>query len=409
MQMATEPASPEKGSVAPEQAPLIYFIVGEPSGDQIGAHLMRALTSRTGGAIRFAGIGGPDMADAGLRSLFPIDLFAVMGLDFLPGLREILKRMKQLEADIVRRQPDCVVMIDAQTLSSRMGKRLKKHGVPLIQYVAPTVWAWRAGRAAKVARHLDHLLTIFPFEAPYFEPHGLATTFVGHPAAEPDPPSGEEIQAFRESQFQQAAVGDPEAPVLCLLPGSRRKELRRQLPLYRDVLHRLALGGLTPICLMPVVSTVRGLAEDLTADWPAPLVLLPAESAKYLAFGAADAALAASGTVTVELAIAGTPAVVSYKLPWHESRIGRFVLKTPYVSAVNIAAGAEIMPECVLDRCTPPLIVDQLRPLLNDPALRAEQSAAIRKVSARLAVEGRKPSDLAAEAILKVVTEQQGR
>lgn len=403
---APEPSGTSTASPPQGRPPLIYFIVGEPSGDQIGGHLMRALTRQTGGAIEFAGIGGPAMAEAGLRSLFSIDLFAVMGLDFLPGLREILKRMTQLENNIVSRQPDCVVMIDAQTLSSRMGKRLKKQGVPLVQYAAPTVWAWRAGRAAKVARYLDHLLTIFPFEAPYFEPRGLATTFVGHPAAEPDPPSSAAIDAFRESHVGEAGRGDGGTPVLCLLPGSRRKELRRQLPLYREVLRQINAQGVTPVCLMPLVSTVRGLAEEMTADWPAPLIRLPAESTKYLAFGAADVALAASGTVTVELAIAGTPTVVSYKLPWHESRIGRMVLKTPYVSAVNIIAGAEIMPECVLDRCKPSLIVDELLPLLTNPALRAEQAARIRTVGDRLAVQGRKPSDIAAEAILTLVTER---
>jgi len=406
---APDPSTTDAAPNLLSRPPLIYFIVGEPSGDQIGAHLIRALKSRTDGTIEFAGIGGPAMAETGFESLFSIDLFAVMGLDFLPGLREILKRMKQLERDIISRRPDCVVLVDAQTLASRMSRRLRKHGIPMVQYVAPTVWAWRAGRAAKVAQHLDHLLTIFPFEAQYFERHGLTTTFVGHPAAEPDPPAANDIETFRKTQISAAAGDDSGAPLLCLLPGSRRKELRRQLPLYRDVLKRLKTSDVTPICLMPVVSSVRALAEQLTADWPAPLILLPAERTKYLAFGAADAALAASGTVTVELAVAGTPTVVSYKLPWHESRIGRLALKTPYVSAVNITAAAEVMPECVLDRCKPSLIVEKLLPLLTDPALQAAQSARIRAVGERLAVPGRKPSDLAAEAILTVMNDRAAR
>lgn len=375
--------------------PLVYFIVGEPSGDQIGAHLMRALTDRAGGDIGFAGIGGPAMERAGLDTLFPIDLFAVMGLDFLPGLREILKRMKQLEADIAAMRPDCVVMIDAQTLSSRMGKRLRRLPVPLVQYVAPTVWAWRAGRAAKVAGYLDHLLTIFPFEEPYFAAHGLPVTFVGHPAAEPDAPSPAAVDAFRKAHVRGS-------PVLSLLPGSRRKELRRQIPLFRDVIGRLKESGIDPFCIMPVVSSVASLAESLSGDWPADLVRLPAESSKYLAFAAADAAIAASGTVTVELAFAGTPTVVTYRLPWHESRIGRMVLRTPFVSAVNIAAGEEIMPECVLEKCRPALIVERLASILSDDSLRAKQSERLRAVADQLRVPGRKPSAIAAEAILEV-------
>jgi len=392
---------PTEGSGRATSPPLVYFIVGEPSGDQIGGHLMAALQQQTNGNVAFAGLGGPAMQAAGLQSLFPIDLFAVMGLDFLPGLREILRRMRQLEADIAAHRPDCVVMIDAQTLSHRMGARLHGLGIPLVQYVAPTVWAWRAGRAKRVARHLDHLLTIFPFEAPWFEPHGLPTTFVGHPAAEPDPPSATAIDAFRRDHLADAA-----GPVLALLPGSRRKEVRRQLPLYRKVMQRLAGQGIAPTCVVPLVGSVAEQAGPMLADWPAPLVTVPAEQYKQLVFAASDVALAASGTVTVELAVAGTPTVVSYKLPWHESKVGRFVLKTPYVSAVNIAADAEIMPECVLDRCTPDRIVAALASLLQDRSLRNAQAARIRDAAARLSVPGRKPSAIAAEAVLKIINER---
>ncbi|MCY4066748.1 MAG: lipid-A-disaccharide synthase, partial [Rhodospirillaceae bacterium] len=150
--------------------PLVYFIVGEPSGDQIGGHLIHALKRQTGDGVDFGGIGGPAMAEAGLDSLFSIDLFSVMGLDYLPRLRTILARMKQLERDVARRRPDCVITIDAQALSGHMGRRLARRGETLVQYVAPTVWAWRPGRAKVVAGRLTHLLSIFPFEAPWFEP-----------------------------------------------------------------------------------------------------------------------------------------------------------------------------------------------------------------------------------------------
>ena len=381
--------------------PLIYFIVGEPSGDQIGGHLIAALKRHATGSVDFAGIGGPEMAAAGLKSLFPIDLFSVMGLDYVPRLRSILRRMKELERDIARCRPDCVVTIDAQALSGHMGRRLARRGETLIHYVAPTVWAWRPGRAQVIARRLTHLLTIFPFEAPWFEPHGLPVTFVGHPAAEPDPPDPADVVEFRNRH-----AGDGAGPMLCLLPGSRRKEVRRQLPLYRAAIERLKGGGLAPVCLMPTVSSVRELATALTADWPAPLIQLPADDSKYLAFGAADAALAASGTVTVELAIAGTPTVVTYNLPWLEGKLARLLVNTPYVSAVNVAAGEEIMQECILEQCRPETIADSLVPLLRDPALRRAQAARIRAVAETFSVPGCKPGDIAAEAILNIVREK---
>ncbi len=384
--------------------PLVYFIVGEPSGDQIGGHLIRALKRQTGDEVDFGGIGGPAMAEAGLESLFSIDLFSVMGLDYLPRLRTILARMKQLERDIARRRPDCVVTIDAQALSGHMGRRLARRGETLVHYVAPTVWAWRPGRAKVIAGRLTHLLSIFPFEAPWFAPHGLPVTFVGHPAAEPDLPDPADVAGFRNRH-----AGEGAGPLLCMLPGSRRKEVRRLLPVYRATIQRLKSVGLAPVCLMPTVASIRDLASALTADWPAPLVALPADATRYLAFAAADAALAASGTVTVELAFAGTPAVVTYKLPRLEGRLARFLVNSPYASAVNFAAGEEIMPECILERCRPEILADALAPLLRDPALRRAQAARIRAVARTLSVPGRKPSAIAAETVLRIIRERAQR
>lgn len=398
------PETPPEPGRPGDGRPLVYLIAGEPSGDQIGGHLIRALRQQTGDRIEFGGIGGPAMAAAGLESLFPIDLFSVMGLDYVPRLRSILRRMKQLERDIARRRPDCVVTIDAQALSGHMGRRLARRGVTLVHYVAPTVWAWRPGRAKVIAGRLTHLLSIFPFEAPWFEPHGLPVTFVGHPAAEPDPPDPADVAEFRSRH-----AGDGASPLLCLLPGSRRKEVRRQLPLYRASIQRLKSRGLAPICLLPAVAPVRELVAELTQDWPAPLVPLPADATRYLAFAAADAALAASGTVTVELALAGAPTVVTYKLPRLEGGLARLLVNTPYVSAVNIAAGEEIMPECLLERCRPGPVADALAPLLSDPALRRAQAVRIRAAADTLSIPGRKPSAIAAETILGIIQEKPPR
>ena len=195
-----------------EAGPLIYITVGEPSGDQLASHLVRALREATGGAVRFAGLAGERMRAEGLSSLFPIGELALMGLEVVPKLPRLLRRLSETAADIRLRKPDALVMVDAQTFSQKIGEKLKGAPFPILQYVAPTVWAWKPGRAEKVARYLTRLLSIFPFEAPYFEKHGLPVSFVGHPAAEAAgvPADGAALRARLG-----LSGGDPLPPWLC--------------------------------------------------------------------------------------------------------------------------------------------------------------------------------------------------
>ncbi len=384
------------GASSPD-GPLIYIGVGEPSGDQLGSHLVTALREQTGGAVRFAGLAGPRMAALGLESLFPIDDLSVMGLEFLPKLRLILGRIREVADDARTVRPDCVILIDSQGFSYRVAKRLRDSGIPVIQYVAPTVWAWNERRAARVAKCLDHLLTIFPFEAPYFERHGLATTFVGHPAAE-------HADTSVDGRGLRRRLGlDTETPVLCVLPGSRHSEIRRHGPLFAQALAPVAKAVPGLHCLVPTVPNVADMVEEAARSWPVPVTLIREPSEKYQAFAAADAALAASGTATVELAFADVPTVVAYKLRWHAAQVGRMILKTPFVCAVNVVMNREVMPEFVLDRCDPAGIADAVTALLTDRSTVMVQRRYLGEARQRLRAGTEKPSAIAARTIVSLI------
>lgn len=381
-------------------APLIYLIAGEPSGDLLGARLMAALTRQSGGRIRFAGIGGEEMRAAGLESLFPQADLAVMGLvEVLPRLPVILKRLRQTFADIAARAPVAVVTIDSWGFCGRIQAGLKQRGLPCrrIHYVAPMVWAWKAGRTRTLARCLDLLLTLLPDEPAWFEREGLRALHVGHPVIE---------SAIGESDpaaFRAAAGFTPDQRLLCLLPGSRRSETSRLLPVFGATVERLAQTHPDLALVVPTVETVAGAVESATASWALPARLVRGRDQRYAAFAAADAALAASGTVALELAMARVPSVIAYRVsPLSAFVATRFLgLDLRFVSLVNILAGRAVMPERLQDACTPEALHAALLPLLEDPAAIAAQRAGAAEALARLGLgSGLSPSDRAAEAIL---------
>ncbi len=379
------------------EQPLIYLTTGEPSGDQLGAHLMRALREATGSKVRFAGVGGERMAAEGLDSLFHMGEISFMGIDFVPHLLNVLRRIGETVDDIERLKPAALVTIDAQGFSKQVGKRLRARlDMPIIHYVAPTVWAYRPGRARKVAGYLDRLLAIFPFEPPLFEAHGLETTFVGHPASEAGGlrPDGD---ALRRS------LGiDPGATVICALPGSRKAELKRLGPLFHQVLSRLTdqIDGLH--CLTPTVADIAAQVDDMAAGWPCPATVLREPHQKYQAFAGADVALATSGTVAVEAGFAGLPTVVVYKtVPFGFAfiRILR-ILKLKYVSGVNLVLGREAMPEFLQSRARPAAVSKAIIRLLQDPAAQRTMSADLEEACRLFQPGGELPSNVAAQAIL---------
>ncbi|MFQ5773187.1 MAG: lipid-A-disaccharide synthase [Kiloniellaceae bacterium] len=387
-----------------EAGPLVFLIAGEPSGDVLGARLMAALQDETGGRIRFAGVGGEAMAAQGLRSLVPIEELAVMGLvEVLPHVPRILRRIRQTAAAARAARPAVVVTIDSPNFTLEVAKRLAGAGIPLVHYVAPSVWAWKPWRARRMARYLDHLLVLLPFEPAYFETHGLATTFVGHSALEAGHPASD------RGTFRRRHGIAPDAPLLCVLPGSRRGEVRRLAPVFGS-----ALGLLKERfpALRAVVPTVFTVADDVAAavrGWPVAAEILRSECEKAEGFAVCDAALAASGTVAVELAVAQVPTVIAYRLAPLTAVLARRIVKLRHVSIPNILLGREAQPEFLLERCTAENLAEAVGRLLSDPAARQAQIAACREAVDALDPGGETPSRRAARQVLALIRSGRNR
>ncbi len=379
-----------------EAGPLVFLIAGEPSGDVLGARLMAALKELYGGRVRFAGIGGAAMAAQGLRSMVPISDLAVMGLlEVVPHLPRILGHIRAALARVREARPDVLVTIDAPNFSLAIAKRLAGEGIPLVHYVAPSVWAWKPGRAKRMARYLDRLLTLLPFEPPYFERHGLVATFVGHPAIE--------AEAGNPAGFRRRHHIPDAAKIVCILPGSRRGEVRRLLPVFRAALERLTARFPDLWLAVPTVPTVADEVAEAVKSWPFPVTVLRGAGEKYDAFAAAEAALAASGTVAVELAVAGVPAVIAYRLAPLTAFLARFLLKIKYVSLPNILLDREVQPELLQSACTADNLAAALERLLSDPAARETQIAGAREAVARLRSGEENPSARAAREVMAMI------
>lgn len=377
-------------------APLVALVAGEPSGDLLGAALMRALKRETGGQLRFAGVGGDAMAEEGLDSLFPLADLAVMGLvEVVPSIPRVLRRLAQTARALRALRPAALVTIDAQAFSRRLAARLRGAPFPVIHYVAPTVWAWRPGRAAKLAAVVDRVLLLFPFEPPYWQQVGLDAVYVGHPAA--------------AASFDPAAVAQRRArllaggrgPLLALLPGSRAGEVRRHLPLFRQVAEALARQRPGLRAVIPTLPALAGGIAREAGGWS--LAVAVDDGQRHLAMAAADVALAVSGTVSLDLAAAATPHVVAYRAHPLTAAIVRRLVKVAFASPVNLVAGREAVPEFCQERCRAPLLTAALAELLDDAARVAWQRRAMADVVAALKPAGASPSTLAARAVLELV------
>lgn len=378
-------------------APLVFLIAGEPSGDVLGGRLMASLNHLTGGRVRFAGVGGPNMQSHGLTSLFPMDDLTVMGVaEVLPRLPRILRRLRQTVAAVKSSCPAAVVTIDAPDFSFRVARRLKGKGFPLIHYVAPTVWAWRPGRARVIAAFLDHVLALLPFEPPFFEAEGLASTFVGHPVVESDADKGDG-GAFRR---RRGIAGDD--PVVCVLPGSRRGETARLLPVFGATLGHLKRARPRLRAVVPTVAGVAGDVSRVVAKWPVPALVIDGESEKFDGFAASDAALAASGTVALELALARVPTVIAYRVNPLTAWLLRRLIRIPYANLVNIVLEREVVPEFIQVDCRPQLLAPAIEGLLDGGG--AAQTEAAAEALRRIGLGGPSPSERAARAVLDAVS-----
>lgn len=375
----------------------IYLVAGEASGDYLGSRLMKALQEKDPN-LSFRGIGGPLMEGQGLRSLFPMSDLSHMGIwEVLKHLPVLRRRLVQTIDDIKTNRPSVVVTIDSPDFSFRVGKAIRKifgKDIFLVHYGAPTVWAWRPERAQKISKFLDHLLTLFDFEPPYFEKVGLPCTFVGHPLMEE-----KAWEKTLDKEVFRGKRGIPlDAPILCLLPGSRLSEVRQLLPIFLETFGRLkkkipSLHGVLPLStgVAPWVRE-RILGEGAIHE--------VSHEEKWQAFGNSTAALAASGTVVLELALAGIPTCLAYKVSPLTALIGRLLIKIPYVGLPNILLKEEIVGEFLQEKCQVSFLEEALEEILTNPEKSSVLRQRLQTVQAHL-VGSVAPSHLAAEVVLK--------
>ncbi len=376
----------------------IFLIAGEESGDRLGAHLMAAIEALAPGPVIFSGIGGRAMAEHGLRSLFPLDELAINGFSAIPArLPLILRRIREAADAVIAQQPSSLVIIDSPDFTHRVARRVRATApdIPIIDYVSPSVWAWRPGRAAAMRRYVDHVLALLPFEPDVHRRlGGPPCTFVGHPLAE--------AVAMLRPSAPEAARRETGPPLLLVLPGSRDGEIRRHLAVFGAAVG-LARERLGPVEL--VLPTVPHLVERVrhdTAAWPlAPRVVVePAD--KWAAFRQARAALAASGTVTLELALAQVPTVIAYKVALFEELIIRALVRVRMVGLANIILDEVIMPELLQRQATAGNLAAALVAIIKDSPQRRRQREAFATLDAIMQLGGRAPSERAAATVIRL-------
>ncbi|WP_371038422.1 lipid-A-disaccharide synthase [Rhodosalinus sp. FB01] len=377
----------------------VFVTAGEPSGDRLGAALMDGLRELVPD-VRFEGIGGEGMLARGLQSLFPMDEISIMGIvEILSQYRQLKRRIRETAEAVVAAKPDVLVTIDLPEFSLRVAKLVKEMSdIRVVHYVAPTVWAWRPGRAAKMAAHVDQVLALFPFEPPYMEAAGMRCDFVGHPVVTDPQATLAEAAEFRTRH------GIGAAPLLLVLPGSRRSEVARLAPVFGEVLRRVTAARPDTRLVVPAAGAVAEMAAATVRDWPGAPVFLDPRGAddpaaeKRAAFAAADAALAASGTVSLELAAADTPMVVAYDMGLVSRAIIQRMLVTDSVNLVNLVSETRVVPEFIGTQCRPGPIADALCTVLDDPE---PQRAAMAVTMDRLGRGGPPPGRRAARAVLE--------
>ena len=376
----------------------LYVIAGEASGDALGAALLAGLKSLRPD-LQVRGIGGPLMQAEGLHSLFPMDELSVMGLaEVLPKYAHLKRRIREAAADVLAAAPDALITIDSPDFVLRVARivRTARPDLRTIHYVAPSVWAWRPGRAAKMAHVIDHVLALLPFEPPYMTAAGMTCDFVGHPVVSAPRASAAEAQAFR---------ADPGGggPLVLALPGSRRGEVARLAPVIGGVLDRVRAVHPQVQVVLPTLRSVAAMVEGLTADWPVRPRIIEAPEAKRAAFAAADVAIAASGTVSLELAANGVPMVIAYDMHpvtmWLMQRMAR----VDTVTLVNLVSDTRVVPEFLGDRCTADLIAPALLGLIGPGPARDAQRAAMRLTMERLGEGGDPPGLRAARSVLAAI------
>ncbi|MCX7888140.1 MAG: lipid-A-disaccharide synthase [Rhodobacteraceae bacterium] len=378
----------------------IYLVAGEASGDALGASLMRGLRHFRP-EIAFSGVGGPLMAAEGLASLFPMDELSVMGLaEILPRYRSLRRRLTQTVEDVLAQAPDALVTIDSPDFTLRVaaGVRARAQALRTIHYVAPSVWAWRPGRAGRMARSIDHVLALLPFEPPYMRAAGMTCDFVGHPVVSEPRAGAVEAAAFRETHM----IG-PEQPLALCLPGSRRGEVTRLMPIFAEALMQLRDREPGLRVVVPTTPAMAPLVRMMAARWAEAPLVVEAAADKRAAFAAADVALAASGTVSLELAANAVPMVIGYDMHPLTRMVMKRLVRVETVTLVNLVSGTRAVPEFLGRDCRPDRMARVLAALLEDDAARADQIAAMDLCMDRLGRGGEAPGLRAARSVLAVL------
>lgn len=377
-----------------------FLIAGEPSGDRLGAALIAGLRELDP-ALEVRGIGGEGMAAQGLESLFPMSELSLMGIwEILPKYRALKRRIAQTAQAVIKAAPDVLITIDSPDFGLRVARivRAAAPGIRTVHYVAPSVWAWRPGRARKMAQVIDHVLAILPFEPPLMQAAGMSCDFVGHPVVSERLASAADASAFRAAHGIAA-----DAPLVLCLPGSRRGEVARLGPRFDEALMRLRDRLPEMRVVLPTVPGVADMVDAMVRRWPTAPVVVQGESDKRAAFAAADLALAASGTVSLELAANGVPMVIGYDMaPVSRALIG-LLLKTDTVTLVNLVSETRAVPEFLGRHCQPGPMASALLRLLDDPEARAEQLAAMDLTMQRLGRGGEPPGLRAARSVIAAV------
>jgi lipid-A-disaccharide synthase len=374
----------------------IFLIATEESGDRLGANLMKILRQRLGGAVQFEGVGGRSMAREGLVSRFPIEELSIIGLAaVVKQLPKILRLIRQTAAAVSQAKPDILVIIDSPDFTHRVAKRVRAadSSIPIVDYVSPSVWAWRPGRARAMLTYVDHVLALLPFEPEaYRRLRGPPCSYVGHPLIE-------QLASLRPGADEQKRR-DEAPPVLLVLPGSRRSEIRHHMAVFGQALGRLRDEGAAFELVLPTMPHLQEAIAEALKAWPVQPRVAVGEQEKRAAFRIARAALAKSGTVTLELALSGVPMVTAYRTGSAEAWILRKAISVNSVILANLVIGENVVPEFLQEVCTPEKLSQSLREVLGDSALRRKQVEAFAKIDPIMSTGNQPPSARAADIVL---------
>jgi lipid-A-disaccharide synthase len=385
-------------------SPHVFLVAGEESGDRLGAALISAIRDRTQGKAHFSCVGGAHMAAEGVPSLFPLGDLAIVGFSSIPGrLSKILRRIRQAADAVIAAKPDVLVIIDSPEFTHRVARRVRERasGIPIVDYVCPSVWAWRPGRARAMRPYVDHVLALFPFEPKAMNDlGGPSCTFVGHPLSE-------RLADLRPNELE-ARLRRADPPLVLVLPGSRTGEIRRLAPVFGSAIARVAKQYGPFEAVVPAVPQLADAVRAAVAAWPIPARVTTDPDEKHEAFRTARAALTKSGTSTLELALAGVPMVAAYRVSLLEAMVGSVLIHAPSAILANLVLGKNVVPEFLQHDCTAERLAAALVPLLQDTVERRRQIEAFSQLDDTMEIGKAKPSVHAASLVLEMIGSRSG-